>query len=597
MKLKKVIINNYKSFGEKENLLFTDKLNAVIGKNESGKSNIIDALANIEMIGMTGKNYFICKNRKSNKEIKTILEFETYENEVTYYGFKGNAIVELDSYGNYVLSGDLSDFIANNKDYNEILNEIDELKNIGNVLSQVDLRNRFNKLIADLKMASTKIFIDDSSYKSIIRTFKQNQKESIVRLAELLENAMEFLDGVYTCFPRFVKVENEVLKTKYNIQNINESDILKKFLEICNIDIDNLKEKINSVDTADIINYEKDINASITENFTNKFNTFYNQEKIELHISINNKELNILVNTTGRYLDYDERSNGLKWYISVFIQLQYMESRNCESVKNNIILMDEPGVYLHPNAQKEVVNLFCELIKRENQIIYTTHSPFMLDTNALQNVRAVIKDEDGFTHIHNKITTIPNSSNSKYDTITPLINAIGLKLSYNIGPSFDKRNIIVEGITDYFYFQSYFKCKNEDEKPNIIPSTGADNIPAIASILFGWNCDFNIVLDQDDKGRSVYDSINDSKQLFAENIIFVDGNTIKISDKIFMIEDLLSENDKIKFGITQTDYNDNKYNYSYDTYNKILSEQEAYDSETMQKFEQLLKKLNLCNEK
>ena len=61
-----------------------------------------------------------------------------------------------------------------------------------------------------------------------------------------------------------------------------------------------------------------------------------------------------MIDTSQTYLDYDERSNGLKWYLNIFIQLLYMERKNCISSKNNIILIDEPGVYLHPNAQKEL---------------------------------------------------------------------------------------------------------------------------------------------------------------------------------------------------------------------------------------------------
>lgn len=268
-----------------------------------------------------------------------------------------------------------------------------------------------------------------------------------------------------------------------------------------------------------------------------------------------------------------------------------MEKNNTKTTKNNMILMDEPGVYLHANTQKELTKLFSDLIKNRNQIIYTTHSPFMVDIDSIQNVRTVIKDEVGFSHIYNKITTIPTSSKSTYDTITPLTNALGLNLNYNIGPNFNKKNIIVEGISDYFYLYGYYKSKNIKNVPNIIPSTGGNNIPAIASILFGWNCDFNILLDQDDKGRSVYDSINDSKQAFSDKLIFIDGNFKKILGNDFEIENLFSTNDQLKFGINNEDYVEHKYNYSYNTYNKILLQEDTYDETTIKNFEKVIEKL------
>ena len=196
------------------------------------------------------------------------------------------------------------------------------------------------------------------------------------------------------------------------------------------------------------------------------------------------------------------------------------------------------------------------------------------------------------SHIHNKISTIPSNLNSTYDTITPLINAFGLNLNYNIGPAFNRKNLIVEGISDYFYLHAYYKIKGVEEIPNIIPSTGGDNIPAIASILFGWNCDFNILLDQDDKGHSVYDSINDSKQPFLDKLIFIDGNVEKILDKDFEIENLFSTYDQAKYGISNEDYAKYKYNYSYNAYNKILLQEDTYDETTIKNFDKLIEKIN-----
>lgn len=591
MKLVGVTIENYKSFGEEDNFLFIDRLNGIIGKNESGKSNIIDALANIELIGLTDKTYFLPKNRKNNKDIKVKLNFETYKDECAFYDFKGKTSVTLEGHNNYVLSGDMSEFISNSKTYNDILEQINELK--GGISLQQENRATFNKMITELNDAHEKIFVGSNVYDNLISSLKKSNIEKNITFAKLLEEAINYLENLYSNFPVFVKIEDQMLKSKYNVQTIENDELLEKFFEICNIDKEQLVNRMNSTDITDIRNHERDINNNIKTLFTDEFNKFYTQENVKIELTIIPKEIDIMVDTTNRYLNYDERSNGLKWYISAFIQLQYMNKKNCKSSKNNVILMDEPGVYLHANAQKEVLKLFSDLIKNHNQIIYTTHSPFMIDTKTIQNIRAVIKDEDGFSHIYNKITNIPSNSKSTFDTITPLTNAMGLDLSYNIGPNFTKNNIIVEGITDYFYLQGYYKCKKEKNVPNIIPSTGANNVTAIASILYGWNCDFNILLDQDEKGQSIYDSISDSKQPFIDKVLFVDGTNKKIPDMKYEIESVFSEDDKNKFGINNEDYSEHKYNYAYNTYNKILLKEEIYDEETMKKFEELIEKLDV----
>ena len=590
MKLKNVTIKNYKSFGDKDNYLFVDNLNVIIGKNESGKSNIIDCLSGIDVIGFTNREYFYSKNRRKNENVEIELNFETYEKERTIYGFKGNATLSLKSYGEYILSGELSEFIANNKKFNQILNQIENIVNSGLSFSQQDNRKKFYEIYEKLKVADSKIFISPNYFDDFIKTLRNIGSQLQKEVADLLDDAYNFLENIYIDFPNFIKIENLMLKSRYSVEELKKDDLLGKFLSICNINKDDLVLRMNSKETADIRNYEKDVNNNIKKYFTDEFNKFYNQENVRIELAITEKEITFLVDTTERYLEYDERSNGLKWYISTFIQLQYMERANCDSTKNNILLMDEPGVYLHANAQREVVKLFDSLVKNENQIIYTTHSPFMVDTKSVQNVRAVIKDEEGFSHIYNKITTIPSNSKATYDTITPLTNALGLDLNYNIGPSFNNKNIIVEGISDYFYLQGYYKSKKQKNVPNIIPSTGGENVPAIAAILFGWHCDFNIILDQDDKGHAIYDSIKDSNQPFLDKVFFIDGSSIKMNDD-FEIENLFSNADKEKFGINNEDYSEHKYNYSYITYNKILLEEDIYNQDTLKNFDKIIKKV------
>ena len=58
---------------------------------------------------------------------------------------------------------------------------------------------------------------------------------------------------------------------------------------------------------------------------------------------------------------------------------------------NVIFLLDEPGVYLHVNAQRELLRLFYDLCKNDNQVVYSTHSPYMIDSNNIINIRHIIQ--------------------------------------------------------------------------------------------------------------------------------------------------------------------------------------------------------------
>ena len=65
--------------------------------------------------------------------------------------------------------------------------------------------------------------------------------------------------------------------------------------------------------------------------------------------------------------------------------------------KNSILLLDEPGLHLHGTAQAKIIE-FLRNLSKENQLLYSTHSPFMVDGNHLEDVRVVFEDEkDGTT--------------------------------------------------------------------------------------------------------------------------------------------------------------------------------------------------------
>ena len=85
-------------------------------------------------------------------------------------------------------------------------------------------------------------------------------------------------------------------------------------------------------------------------------------------------------------VNLDERSRGLKWFFSFYITFS-ADTRNGGTATNAILLLDEPGLYLHAMSQADLLRHFaCDF---DNQIIYTTHSPFMVPTENLDAIRTV----------------------------------------------------------------------------------------------------------------------------------------------------------------------------------------------------------------
>jgi len=138
---------------------------------------------------------------------------------------------------------------------------------------------------------------------------------------------------------------------------------------------------------------------------------------IEVKLNVNGNLLYIDLSDGTTVFDTPEsRSMGFRWYLSFYINFiaQTFEARANEY----FFLIDEPGIHLHPAGQKDLAKIMEDLAMK-NQLVYTTHSPFMINREHPQRVRLVTKDKDG-TRV---------DSESYRQNWKPLRNSIGLMVS------------------------------------------------------------------------------------------------------------------------------------------------------------------------
>jgi predicted ATP-dependent endonuclease of OLD family len=133
---------------------------------------------------------------------------------------------------------------------------------------------------------------------------------------------------------------------------------------------------------------------------TRKIREVWTQEpSLEIKLRVNGKLLYIdFSDDTTVYDTPKTRSNGFLWYLSFYIN--FIATTNEAKANEFLFLFDEPGVHLHPSGQKDLTHLLDNLAKK-NQLIYTTHSPFMINRNHPERVRVVTKDPNG-TNVMNE---------------------------------------------------------------------------------------------------------------------------------------------------------------------------------------------------
>ena len=588
MKVKSIKINNFKSFENENNTLILDDINTIIGKNESGKSNMIECLSAIDFNGIKDTSFFkkVNKNSSISPTVSIVLIPYSFET-----GIKGETIITIDNQYDFKIKGGYSEMISKDEEFQNNRTKLNELnKGVINLFSN-QLGKNYQDLIKMINEAEHQLFIKYSYIESILQ--KLHLYEVHKELCNYLEKCIDYLSFTKNYLPKFLEIKDDILNSRYTRKDLIDTSIKKTMffhlLKCINYDLDTVLDYWKKNSSDDKENFEIEFNEALKD-FSERFNEFYDQDNVLLKARFNDDSIEFMIKSSNKYINFDERSNGLKWYLCLFTQI--FSRTNNSKVTNYCLLLDEPGVHLHVNAQKELLKLFENISTENNQLIYTTHLPTMIYGDKLYRTKYIIKDEKENSIIGNKYYSIPHKMKGKLDTITPLLKSIGMNMNSYFLSFNDKINLIVEGISDCYYIKGYLKIKGISNF-NIIPSSGVSNIHNIVSILIGWNCPFKVILDQDKAGRREYDVLCKSGLIKTNDVIFVNSTNIEDKSINFTIEEIFSKEDKEIIGINNKDYLKEKAYYSLETLKKIENHEFVYDELTLKNFDSLFEKVNL----
>lgn len=246
------------------------------------------------------------------------------------------------------------------------------------------------------------------------------------------------------------------------------------------------------------------LNSAGTD-LTKKFKNWWKQGDYTFEFQADGNHFRIWVSDSRRpeKVELEDRSTGLQWFLSFYLVF-LVESE--QDHQNAFLLLDEPGLSLHPLAQRDL-SAFFENLANTNQILYTTHSPFLVDADMLDRARKVYVSEDGSTKASADLrrgSEDPRKSGATY--------AIHSALNMNVAESLllGCHPVIVEGPSDQHYLATIktllIATGRISPKREIVfpPSHGAKNAKVVASILTGRDEVLPIMLlDGDDAGRKV----------------------------------------------------------------------------------------------
>jgi len=367
------------------------------------------------------------------------------------------------------------------------------------------------------------------------REFKQEVEIAVAECDQLIKERNENQESIWKLIPNLVYFEafdkEDALPFEIDLAAAKLHTSVKRYCTIAGLNLDILSDTALKIQKK--IAHAKKASAVLEGDFKDS----WQQDKIDLRVELNGGTLIFAFYEKGKEEPFrmEQRSKGLQWFLAFYLLLK-AEVKNYRS----IVLIDEPGLFVHAQAQNDILDVLSKL-SRENQMLLTTHSPYLIDPARLDRIRLVIKDFDKRRNRGTKVFTLTSDAATDRTTLMPIITAIGLDVTKQLTIAAD-HNLILEGISDYYYLQAALKfvpanVSKKFEKVHFIPLKGADNTPPIVSLLMGWRLAFHVLLDADAKGQEI-------KTILQEKLLLEDAQVSLISEVDGQqIEDLISKTD------------------------------------------------------
>ena len=233
---------------------------------------------------------------------------------------------------------------------------------------------------------------------------------------------------------------------------------------------------------------------------------------------------------------FSERSAGFVWFFSFLVK--FAQVKNDDSPV--LLLLDEPGLSLHGKAQADLLRFFEEKLAPHHQIVYSTHSPFMVPASAFDRVR-IVEDKvevRGQRRLPLGTKVREDVLELDPDTLFPLQGALGYEITQSLFVG--EHTLLVEGPSDVLYLHALSAALRErkrnglDDRWTLCPAGGIDKIMPFVSLFAGNRLHVAVLSDQSTGDKKKLERISQSGILQAGHLYsvidFIDGPEGDVED-------------------------------------------------------------------
>ena len=497
--LKAATIHKYKSIETEQTLNLNQDITVLVGLNESGKTSILEALAKT--------NYF-----EADTTFKFNLSHDYPRREkkkIDKAGITPKAVTSLFSISTALQEEIAEDIGAGVFTQTEFSTRA-EYDNIEAWLDvQTDLK-AFIKIQTQRLSLSSELAKNLSKIHSLteLQALQQqhpDQQENLQNLEKYFQNQWAWTQDPISEYvarhwlaphlPKFLYYDEFYsLPSRISIESLQNQSLTqeaqktaKALFELADI---NLNEILNADDFEDFKAELEATEVSISEEM---FRYWTSNTNLEIKFDIDKKtqtdangqqqviehilDIRVRNNRTRMSLPLKNRSKGFNWFFSFLVWFKKIQEHSHD---NYVLLLDEPGLNLHASAQADLL-AFIEHLAQDYPIIYTTHSPFMLNQTAMERVRTVVETENG-----TQINELKDETDKK--TLYPLQASMAYGLCQHLFEA-PKYYLLVETSAELVYLQSlssYLQAQNyQGLNPNIsiMPVGGLSSISRFNALL------------------------------------------------------------------------------------------------------------------
>lgn len=530
------------------------EITTVVGANESGKSQVLAAIERL----LTGDNI-------ETKDFCRYSKFFCVDKELSKPEFGGKFsdlgnedIQRLAEALNLDINSKFDSFVFFRKnDGNFLYLEIDGEEKIYTLdstqIKKIGLPSIY-KIDADTPLPDSipiDFLVDSKATKSA------RSRQKLLRTQEVLRDAYDDLDSGDD-----QKLQGIAAKLNAAMKEISDNDpLLAKRLslaetllvDVVGIDRSAFKELRHAAKKSEghAAGLVEQMNNKISQRLN--FPRWWSQDKeFSLILALRDFDLVFTIkDRTGSSYSFSERSEGMKYFLSYFVQYLAYKPKG----KDEILLMDEPDKFLSTSGQQDLLKIFDQLAMPEDpkrqasQVVYVTHSPFLIDKNFSERIRVLEKGEgDEGTRI------VKNAGRNHYE---PLRSAFG---SFVAETTFISNcNLMMEGQGDQILLANLSSLIRSSRIPNLefldlntltlVPSGSAEHIPYMVYLARGRDVEkpaLIVLLDGDSAGKSAREALNKDfrkRRLLDKNFILATSDIsskVKISTaEVLEIEDLI----------------------------------------------------------